>query len=125
MTKHEDVRATLRFLKREELYKTVKSYNLEFRSDEIPISNIISDQVTNLLVKDVREHEDEFTFSTNGFAVLELKSTLSYADFKDNSKVEHVYCQEVASALIEYTGASAVQVFDVQVTLAAPVLNFL
>ncbi|KAK1765944.1 hypothetical protein QBC33DRAFT_620855 [Phialemonium atrogriseum] len=119
-----DIYTSIRFLKNDELYHVVKTYNLEFRSEEIPISNALPEKVDNLLVKDIRGHEQDFTFDLNGFAVLDMQTSLSYDDFKDSSKIEHVYCQEVASCLLKYTQAAAVQIFDVQIRRRHPDFPF-
>ncbi|KAK1749797.1 hypothetical protein QBC47DRAFT_395344 [Echria macrotheca] len=118
------IKASIRFLRNDNLYDTVKTYNLEFRSDEIPNSNAVPDRIDNVLVKNIRGHEQEFTFDQNGFAVLEMQTSLSYDDFADNSKIQHVYCQEVAACLLKYTGAATVQVFDVQIRRRHPDFPF-
>ncbi|CAN9094808.1 unnamed protein product [Alternaria alternata] len=37
---------------------------------------------------------------------------MSYEDFDNRTKIEEIYCKEVANALLSYMDASAVQVFD-------------
>lgn len=115
ITAEPGVRTSVKFLKKDESYQRVKTYNLEFRSDEIPLSNAISDKIDNLRIHDIRGREHDFSFDVNGFAVLDMHTSLSYDDFADKDKIEHVYSQEVAACLLKYTGAYEVQIFDVQV----------
>ncbi|KAK0727160.1 hypothetical protein B0T26DRAFT_119283 [Lasiosphaeria miniovina] len=119
------IHTSIRFLKNDDLYDAIKTYNLEFRSDEIPISNAVPEKIDNLLVKNIRGHEQDFTFDLNGFAVLDMQTSLAYDEFRDSSKIEHVYCQEVAACLLKYTEAAAVQVFDVQIRRRHPDFPFL
>lgn len=120
MTNSRDLLATLYFLRRDELYRKVKPYNLEFPSDDLPISNLKTHKVDRLPVKDLRGIEHAFTFDRNGFAVLNLKSAMTYEDFDDPEKVENTYCQELGVCLLQYMHATAVQVFDAQVAKIIP-----
>jgi hypothetical protein len=115
MAQPKDLHATMYFLRRDKIYGTVKSYNLEFTSEELPISNLKTHKVEDLLIKDLRGIEHEFTFDTSGFAVLDLQSTMTYEDFNDPDKIENIYCQELGACLLRYMRATCVQVFDAQV----------
>ncbi len=115
MTASQDIHATMYFLRRDDIYRKVKSYNLEYASEDIPISNLKTHKVENLFIKDLRGIEHEFTFNENGFAVLDLQSSMSYEDFNDPDKIERIYCRELGSCLLRYMQATWVQVFDAQV----------
>jgi hypothetical protein len=111
----QDLRATLYFLRKDDLYGRVKPYSLEYTRDDINQSNLKTDKVKDLLVKDLRGVEHEFTFEKNGFAVLEMDSAMSYENFDDPVKVENVYCQELGKCLLKYMQATSVQIFDTTV----------
>ena len=116
MTAPKDVSATIYFLQRDEAWQKVKSYNLEFESEVVASSNIKTQKVDDISVKDLRGIEHGFTFHRNGFAIIEVESTMTYEDFNDLDKIERIYCQEVGQCLLQYMQAASVQIFDVQVT---------
>lgn len=116
MTAPRDVSATIYFLQRNQAWKYIKSYNLEFESEIVASSNIKTQKVEGISVKDLRGIEHLFTFHRNGFAILEAESTMVYEDFSDLDKIERIYCQEVGQCLLQYMRAVSVQIFDVQVT---------
>lgn len=37
---------------------------------------------------------------------------MSYEDFHDQGQVEQVYCKELGRCLLDYMGATSVQIFD-------------
>ena len=110
-----DASATIYFLQRNEAWQYIKSYNLEFESEIVPSSNIKTQKVEDISVKDLRGIEHLFTFQKNGFAILEMESAMGYEDFSDLDKIERIYCQEVGQCLLQYMRAVSVQIFDVQV----------
>ena len=118
MTSQGDVFATIFFLQRNEVWQTTKSYNLAFESDTVPPSNIKTETLNNVLVRDLRGIEHNFTFERNGFAVLEVESAMTYKDFDDIDSIKEVYCREMGQCLLDYMQAVSVQIFDVQVMLA-------
>ncbi|KAM7213036.1 putative CmcJ-like methyltransferase [Rhypophila decipiens] len=116
--------SSVKFLRKDESYHRVKTYNLEFHSEELPNSNAIPETIDDLWIQDIRGSEHEFSFDQSGFAVLDMHSSLSYPDFDDKGKVEQVYSQEVAACLLKYTGASDIQIFDVQTRRRHPQFPF-
>jgi hypothetical protein len=116
MQKNRDLKATAYFLARDDLYRTVKPYYLEYLSDIVPRSNLKTHKIDDLLIRDLRGREHEFTFEENGFTILEMHSSMSYEDFDDKDKVENIYCEELGATLLEYTGATSVQIFDTTVS---------
>jgi hypothetical protein len=111
----EDVSASVFFLQRHDDYNTCKPYQLEYHSPSILRSNLRS-QKEDVLIKDLRGIESTFTFATNGFAVLELESEMSYEDYDNDDKVSGIYCREVAACLLSYMQAKSVQVYDYKVS---------
>lgn len=115
-----DALGSMKFLKALRDYKTHKPYTIDFRiqdwESKIPRSNYKSQQVDEICIKDIRGKEDHFTFDTNGFAVIELESSMLYEGFEDSENLDTVYCEEIASCLLRYfRGAAAVQIYDVEV----------
>ena len=118
MTSTKDIRATLYYLRRDDLWETVKPYSLEFETDEIPRSNFKTQKVEDVPIEDVRGKEHKFSFSKTGWAVLEMKSAMTYEDFQDSNKIDNIYCHELSLLILEYMKpmkASSVQIFDTTV----------
>jgi hypothetical protein len=111
-----DVRTHAFFLPRDDLYDSVKPYILEDASNSIPRSNSHSQRVDNVLFRDLRGKEESITFATSGFGVLHHETSLSYNDFFNPELVYGVYCREIASCMLQYTGGCHVQIFDVNVS---------
>jgi hypothetical protein len=108
----QDVQASLYFIARDPLYRKEKPYVLKYTSETTPISNYVTERVDNILIKDLRDIEDSFTFKQNGFAVLKIESTMAYEDFQEEQKILDIYFSEVANALLEYTHGVSVHLFD-------------
>jgi len=104
---------SFQFLARNPIYEKVKPYSLH-RSyvTTLPHDNFINEEVHNVELRDIREEGHGLTFEKNGFTVLDMHSAMSYEDFDNRTKIEEIYCKEVANALLSYMDASAVQVFD-------------
>jgi len=116
-----DLHTSAFFLKRDELYKTVKPYaQRDFSDNALPADNLMTQRVTGLPIKDLRGIEEQISFEKNGIAVLEMKSAMSYSDFNDANKVKNTYCNEIANVLLHYMQATLVQVFDVRVRRRHP-----
>lgn len=112
----QQVRAKIYFLEHSKLYETEKPYSLEFDAGIIPSSNLISHKIEDLLIQDLRGNEDKFNFEGNGFAILDIASKMEYHDFDNLTKINDIYCPELAAAVMKYMGAKAVQFFDAQVS---------
>lgn len=99
---------------------TVKPFFLQyFTPDDTPRNNVIQDGVS-VLISDIRSKENNFSFSKNGFAILDLQSSLTYEDFGGVTKIEEVYCEELSRCLLDYLGAESIQFFDQVVCLDLP-----
>ncbi|KAL9045179.1 MAG: hypothetical protein Q9214_001743 [Letrouitia sp. 1 TL-2023] len=113
-----NITASIRFLERSLLYEKEKPYTIDYRvpawESDIERTNFRSD-AHDVVITDIRGSEDQFTFDSNGFAVIEMESEMSYEDFQDRKKVETVFCEEMASSLLQYfNDAAAIRVFDVE-----------
>ena len=124
-----DVQARLRFLKKAEIYTTEKPWGLNYDFDDWPTGvargNFVRDDVENIWINDLRGEEHQFAFKRHGFAVVEMHSSMTYEDFDSPKKVEETYCAELSSCLLEYLGATHIQIFDTQVSCLSPLSNIL
>lgn len=107
-----DVRAETFFLARDELYATEKLYRLQEPSEVLPRTNVKPDKIDNLLIRDLRGKEHEYTFDEQGFAVMEMESTLSYEEFSDPQRVDDIYLEELGTCLLRYFKGNSIQFFD-------------
>lgn len=117
-----DVRAETLFLARDELYATEKLYCLQEPSGVLPRTNVKPDKINDLLIRDLRGKEHEYTFNEQGFAVMEMESALSYEEFSDPQRVEDIYLEELGTCLLRYFKGDSIQFFDRVVVKLFPVL---
>lgn len=112
----ESLYVPMSFISPIELYDKVKPYTIstdvENWTGSVRRSNFQKD-VCNVKIENLRGREGEFSFEENGFAVIDLKSSMSYEDFADPTKLADTYVQEVGSCLLDYFGATALQAFSV------------
>lgn len=113
------VDGAINFLARDGRYEDEKPYYLKFPPPAgFARDNLVYDlQVKQ--VEDVRGREDGFSVAANGFAVMQLDEELAYDEYDDRSKVESVYCRQVAQGVRKLLGASRVQVFEHVVCIRA------
>jgi hypothetical protein len=103
----------MNFLSRDDLYQKEKPYLCLFETPEdFPKSNIRLSKCKDLRIEDIRGCNSAVSLDTYGFAIMPLKSKLSYDDFSDAVKVKGQYLHEVAEQLRCFTGASRVQIFE-------------
>ncbi|KAI1321119.1 hypothetical protein F5Y16DRAFT_405330 [Xylariaceae sp. FL0255] len=113
-----DLNATLYFLRRDELFKTVKPYSLDFDTEDVPRSNLKSHKVPDLLIKDMRE--SNYRFEDNGIEMIKYDERMQYEDWFDQKKIEDIYCEDIGRVLMKRLGCSSVQVFDALVRKRHP-----
>jgi hypothetical protein len=107
------LQTSMNFLSRDDLYQTEKPYLCLFETPEdFPKSNILLRKCKDLMIEDIRDCDSIVSLDTHGFAIMHLKSKLSYDDFGDAVKVKGQYLHEVAEHLRCFTGASRVQIFE-------------
>lgn len=114
-----EITASLKFLERSPLYEKEKPYTIDHSipvwEADIERTNIRTN-AHEVVITDIRGKEDQFTFDANGFAIIEMESEMTYEDFQDRNKVEAVFCEEMASSLLQYfNDAAAIRVFDIEV----------
>lgn len=109
------------------LYDSVKPYSIstdvESWVGSIRRSNF-QKNVRDVMIQDLRGREGEFSFEENGFAVIDLKTSMSYEDFADPVKLADIYVQEVGACLLDYFGATSLQAFSV-IVFSTPFIVFL
>lgn len=118
-----DVWAETFFLARDERYTTEKLYRLQEPSEVLPGTNVKPDKINDLLIRDLRGKEHEYTFDEQGFAVMEMESALSYEEFSDPQRVEDIYLEELGTCLLEYFKGDSIQFFDRVVVKLFPVFR--
>jgi hypothetical protein len=112
-----DVTATLHFLSRNKLYEVEKPYNHHYNlpdSVDIPRSNIFSEAVDNILIRNIR-HCD-LNFVNNGIEFVNLQSRMTYDDFWDPTKIEAIFVPEIEELVQSKLGAQEVHVYEYAVS---------
>ena len=106
------VTAAIHFLKHDSAYSDTKPYafQYELEGDEIPRTNIETEEVKDIRVHDMRGSEQAFTMATHGFEIMPLRSELTHRDFDDASRLP-VYFRELEALLKQRLGASEARVF--------------
>lgn len=103
---------SISFISKDELYQREKPYSLKFTPPAgLPKSNVRG-HTHDQILEDIRSREDQFNIEKNGFALVSLPEALTYEDFDDESKVQHVYLPQIAQLLQDMLGASRVQIFE-------------
>lgn len=124
MANVEDLEATMYFLVEDDLYLKVKPYYLQQPSSVLPRHNLIFKDVNGIPVQDLRGREHEYSFEENGFAVLQMDTSLTLEDFTDPVKIAKIYCREVAASILGYLKGSFVQVIDWEIRRRHPQFPF-
>ena len=100
------------FLARDARFDDEKPYSMRYPPEtDIPQSNFIQDK-QQVRLRDMRQYMDKLSFDDCGFQVMDLQSSMSYQDFKDENKVKTVYREEIAANLKSLLGATHVLVLD-------------
>ena len=108
-----DLSTSLQLLAKDPLYYKDKPYTLHrLYSISILHDNFIAHLVDDVNIRDLRAVEGTFPFDENGIGILEMQSNMTYDDFSDSVKMENIYCKEVGDALLQYTQALSIQIFD-------------
>ncbi|KAL8805665.1 MAG: hypothetical protein Q9182_001809 [Xanthomendoza sp. 2 TL-2023] len=106
------VETSMHFLRRDELYKSEKPYQLKYAAAEgIPITNFRLEKQEPIKINSLRGCEQYFSFDKNGFTVMKLDDDLPYDDFSNAAGVRR-YLEVVAASLQKLLGADKVQVFQ-------------
>lgn len=105
---------SMHFLAPLDLYKNEKPYSLRFEPDDtgLPKSNIKLERHDDIYIEDIRGREQEFSLSSDGFAIMNIHTSLTYAEFEEEPKITDVFLKEVADAVRDLTGAQHVQIFE-------------
>lgn len=107
------LQTSMYFLARSTLYEHEKPYSLRFEPEAgFPRSNITMVKHEDIMIQDIRGREKDFSYEKNGFAILNLNTSLAYEDFEDKQKVIDVYLKDVADLLRDFLHAERVQIFE-------------
>jgi hypothetical protein len=107
------------FLERDELWKTVKPYDLKFNPPAgFPKTNAVPRKHDNIRVEDIRGREKEFNIQKNGFELVKLEASLTLQDFEEGNRdrLAEAYFRPLADKLKSLLKAQRVQIFDYQVS---------
>lgn len=110
------VSTSMYFLTHNELFMTEKPYAFRFALTDhdipanIPQTNMKMECKENIIIKDIRGHEKQFSLEKTGFEVLSHTSEIAYEDFYNPDKVK-IYLHELEALLKDRLKASHVQVF--------------
>ncbi|KAL9028781.1 MAG: hypothetical protein Q9196_002904 [Gyalolechia fulgens] len=98
-TTYGDVRASVWFLEKDELYATVKPYALAFTpAAQIPRENIRRKEVL-LAISDLRGSEHMFTLNRNGFVVLRFHNQHDNIDWDNEMRVKELHYLKIVSVI--------------------------
>lgn len=107
------LRTTTYYADRKDEHTVDKPYELRFSPPkDFPATNITFSSHDNVKVEDIRGREHAFQAQSCGFQLCELRTSLTYEDFANHTKVEQIYLDEAASCLKRVLGAARVLVFD-------------
>jgi hypothetical protein len=94
--------------------ETEKAYVLDYiAGPDIPRTNIEVESVDGIEVQDFRKIP--LSFEKNGITVAELVTSMEYADFADEQKVQTCFLEEAKACLKDVLGAKDVYVIDYEV----------
>lgn len=112
-----DIKASLHFLDRNELYEHEKPYSIQyFPHGSIPQSNVRQHVANDVPIHDMRAQIVSLDFNRDGFVVRNLDSKLAKEDFAVPEKVIGVYLEEVKALLCDLLDTSNVAVVEYLVT---------
>lgn len=107
-----DVFSNLLFLRKSELHNETKPYKLNYDpGDALPRTNTTNESCT-VSIRDLRERLNQFSYDRNGFTVLDMESKLRPEDFDDLVLVKTVYYREVQALLLDFFGATRVEIME-------------
>jgi len=110
-----DISTSVEHLADLELYKTEKPYAVILRlsdwNESIVTNNLQFKRHENIIVKDIRGKENEFTLDTQGFTILQHKSSLSQFETWDAIRS---YQKETEEFLTNWFAAEQVVTYDVK-----------
>lgn len=104
------------FLTHNDLFMAEKPYAFRFAlkdhdiSANIPQTNMKMERKEDIIIKDIRGHEKQYSLEKTGFEVLSHTSEIAYEDFYNPDKVK-IYLHELEDLLKGRLKASHVLVF--------------
>ncbi|KAF2434684.1 hypothetical protein EJ08DRAFT_426532 [Tothia fuscella] len=102
-------KSTFWYLDQLPVYQTTKPYIVNLPLSRVPAgkrTNQICAAYTDIVVRDIRAAETEYTLDRNGFELSRsIPMSLDYEDFRYPSKVRDIYCENVKHALVKMRGA--------------------
>lgn len=94
-----DVVTEIYHLRQDELYSSEKPYTMRYvPKGQMKPTNVVREK-HEVIVRDLRGKEDEFSLNRSGFMVKRLGSKMTYEDYDDPAKIRDVYLQELEGVL--------------------------
>jgi hypothetical protein len=94
--------------------ETDKAYVLDYiAGPDIPRTNIEVETVDDIRVQDFRK--SPLSLEKNGITITELATSMEYADFADDQKVQACFLEEAKACLKDVLQAKDVHVIDYEV----------
>ncbi|KAI1144779.1 hypothetical protein F4825DRAFT_445537 [Nemania diffusa] len=113
--KLQGVNSSFFYLSRLPIYETEKPFYVNFPVTEksgSSHSNLSHDLYENILIRDIRGHEDKFGIDTHGFQLIRHATSMSNVDFENDASIRSKYYPEMEQLVIRLLGASKVFVFE-------------
>jgi hypothetical protein len=113
------IRSKIGFLKKLDLYKCEKPFNLNFPVSHIPgarQTNVEYEYVDNIPITDIRGNENAFHLDVHGFQVFRQHFNYSMQTFDDPAQVCKTYCRDMEKYLEAVLLAEKVYIYDSQVS---------
>jgi hypothetical protein len=108
------------FLERSPTWESTKPYNLQYYPQEdFPMHNHKHSEEL-VLVRNIQDRDHPPTLDREGFELRQLKTDMTYEDFKSEEKIQEVYCTELEEHFADVLGANHVRTLDFQVSALSP-----
>ena len=119
LTSKRAVPTSVYHLERNDLWEKEKPFFLDYTPAPPAIKSNAVIKAEDVVIEDIRGHEDDFTYDQNGFFILPMNDPMNAEDFDDIHKISDVYLPHVAEVVKQKLGASRVQIYDYLVGLSA------
>lgn len=118
-----DLTVTLKYLTHDPKYEVDKPFTCLINLDGVPgaeQSNIVSEGIPGILIKDIRETRNELDLDIHGFEIADVGSQFEPDLFEDKTWMKNVYYPHLVELILKKTGAKEAQVFEHQVPHIQP-----
>ncbi len=117
MDRSNSIISRIGYLKRLELYKSEKPFNLNFPVNSFPgarQTNVVYEYVENITIEDMRGRESDFNLDVNGFQVFNCPANYPREVFEDSALTSKIYCKDMERYMKTLLNAEKVYIYDSQ-----------